>query len=385
MTILELQEKRLNLSDELDGILKSGEAEARELNETENSRIAEIRTEIDNLDKEIEAEERKNVELNNQIRNKTNNNMEDKKQEVRLFDLIKEVANGQVKDEHRSFVNGNEIRAAIQATAEGMGEENIPIFKMPLDVAIRNQSVLNKLGARWITDATGDLKFPKYMGSNAEWADSENADAADGASGFTEVTLSPKRLTSYITISRQFLDQSPEDAESILIADLAKAVAEKLDKTIFGSEEGDATKPEGLFFSGATHVISGAPALDNITFDDVLAVENAVEEKNGTDFIFVTSPNVKYALRGTQTASGLQMVWDRGEIDGRKSIVSNSVEKGGLLCIDPADYVVATWGRGMNIIVDPYTLAGKNQIKVTINYLVDGKLKGDRLAAEVFE
>lgn len=385
MTELELKEQRLNLQDELETIINTGEAETRELNETENSRIAEIRAQIDEVDAQIRAIEEENANMAKEITRNNKNKNENKMEEIRLFDLIKEVVNGQVKDEHRSYVNGNEIRAAIQATAEGMGQENVPTYKMPLETAIRNQSVLDRLGVRWISNAVGDIKFPKYLGSNAQWSESENADAADGASGFTEVTLSPKRLTSYITISRQFLAQSPEDAESILIADLAKAVAEKLDQTIFGSESGTTYRPEGLFYEDAEHMLTGGTALDNVTFEDVLALENAVEEKNGRDFVFVTSPSVKYALRGTQMASGLEMVFSNNEIDGRRTLVSNSVEKNGLLCIDPADYVVATWDGDFNIVVDPYTLAGKNQIKVTINYLVDGKLKGDRLAAEVFE
>ena len=113
-------------------------------------------------------------------------------------------------------------------------------------------------------------------------------------------------------------------------------------------------------------------------------MENAVEEKNGTDFVFVTSPNVKYALRGTQMANGLNFVWQNGEIDGRKSVVSNSVAKGGLLCFDARDLACATWDNEMVITIDPYTLAGKNQIKIVVNYLFDSALKGDRISAELF-
>ena len=84
-------------------------------------------------------------------------------------------------------------------------------------------------------------------------------------------------------------------------------------------------------------------------------------------------------------ASGLQFVWENGELDGRKAVVSNSVEEGGLLVFDPRDLAVATWDNDMVITVDPYTLAGKNQIKVTVNYLCDAALKGDRISGAVFE
>lgn len=379
MTELELREKLMNLKDDLANIIANGEAEKRELSEEENTQMVLLRNQIEETQAEISAleEENRNLTKNNKVNKETK-----KMTNFRLFDAVKAVAEGNVSEEQRAYIKGNSIdfRAAIQATAQGMGQENVPTDKAPLELAIRNATVLDKLGVTWFSNAVGDIEIPKYAGSQVFWADSENADAQDGASGFTSVTLSPKRLTAYITISRQFLAQSPEDAEAILVSDLARAIAEKIDMTVFGAESGTTARPEGLFYSSDTGTLA------SIAFDDVLDLENAVEEKNGTDFVFVTSPNVKYALRGTQTASGLQMVWDKGEIDGRKTVVSNSVKKGGLLVFDPRDLACASWNKdGLVIIVDPYTLAGKNQIKVTVNYLFDAVKKGDRIATKIFE
>lgn len=378
MTELEYREKLITLKDELENIISTGEQEQRELNEDETSRMAEIRSEIENVEAEISRleEENRNLTKNNKTQKET------RKMEIRLFDLVKAIAEGNVTDEQRAFVKGNSIsfRDGISIQATGNGEENVPTDKAPLEVAIRNATVLDKLGVRWFDNAVGNIDIPKYDGSSVFWADSENADAEDGAGSFEKVTLSPKRLTAYIDISRQFLAQSPESAEAILIADLARAIAEKIDMTVFGSESGSSAQPAGLFEGAAEGTLA------SITFDDVLAQENEVEEANGTDFVFVTSPNVKYALRGTQTASGLQMVWERGEIDGRKTVVSNSVEKGGLLCFDPRDLACASWDKdGMVITVDPYTLAGKNAIRVTVNYLFDAVLAGDRISAKIYE
>lgn len=374
---LEIREDILNLKNELESIINTGEAEARELVEDETNRMAEIRSQIDGLENELNEVIENNKKI---IETKSQRKME---KNVRLFDLIKEVVAGNVSDEHRAYVDGNSInfRAAIQATAEGMGEENVPTDKAPLELAIRNNTVLDKLGVTWFGNAVGNISIPKYHGSNTYWADSENADAQDGASGFTEVVLSPKRLTSYITISRQFLAQSPEDAEAILTADLARAIAQKIDMTVFGQGSGSTAEPAGLF--SGDYVQTGT-SLGSMVFDDVLDLENDVEEKNGNDYVFVTSPSVKNTLRGVQTASGLKMVMEGGEIDGRKTVVSNSVLKNGLLCFDPRDLACAVWPE-TTIIVDPYTLAGKNQIKITVNYLFDAKLKGDRISAEIYE
>lgn len=374
---VEIREDILNLKNELENIISNGETEARELNADETNRMAEIRSQIEGLENELKEVDENNTKI---IETKSKKKME--KKEIRLFDLVKAIAEGNVSDEQRAYINGNSInfRSEIQATATGKGKENVPTDKAPLELAIRNASVLDKLGVRWFGNAVGNIDLPKYDGSNVYWSDSENSDAQDGAGAFTKVTLSPKRLTAYIDISRQWLSQSPEDAEAMLIADLSRAIAEKIDLTVFGAESGSTARPAGLFYSAETGTLA------SMTFDDVLAQENAVEEKNGTDFVFVTSPNVKYTLRGVQTASGLKMVWEAGEIDGRKTVVSNSVAKGGLLVFDPRDLACASWDKdGMVITVDPYTRAGKNEIRITVNYLFDAVLAGDRINAKIYE
>ena len=380
MTILELREQVINLKEELNTVISNGETEKRELNETETARIAEIRTQIDNAEAEIakaEEENRKLKENNNQIKNSN-------KMEVRLYDLIKKVSLGEnLSDEERQYVSGSKINYRdIQAQgAAGTGVENVPEDKKSLDVAIRNASVLNRLGATWFGNAVGDISIPKYSGSNVGWA-GEISEAASGDGVFSEVVLQPKRLTAYLNVSKTFLAQDSNDAEAILIKDLADAVAEKLDETVFGAESGTTTRPEGLFFnSGYT---TTGDTLSAITYNDILDLELAVEEKNGSNFVFVAAPQVKYALKGTQMASGLEMVYSKDEIDGYRAIVSNSVERKGIIALDPRDLAVATW-KGVEITVDPYTRAAFNEVRLVVNYLVDAKLRGDRIAAAIFE
>ena len=381
MTILELREKLVNLKDELETIINTGESEKRELLENETNRMVEIRSEIENVEAEIsrlEEENRKIAKLNNNNSNKENRKMEN----VKLFNLVKEVVNGNVSDEHRAFIQGNNInyRAAIQATATGMGEEVVPEEKTPLMVAIRNNSVLDKLGASWMSNCVGNVSIPKYAGSNAYFADSENADAPDGASAFTEVLLQPRRVTSELVVSRQFLAQSEGDAEAILVNDLARAIGTRIDTQLFSADSGSTARFAGLFNGAASGTLA------SMTWEDVLALEQQLEERNNFEpYKFVTTPAVKAALRAVQIGSGLQMVYDNGEIDGVETIVSNSVVNGGLMAVNPRDIQVCTWDNDMVITIDTLTLAHKNQVRIICNYLVDVALKGDRIATQIFE
>ena len=376
MNILEIEEKIMNLREELTGLVN--EAETRSLEDNENTRLEEIRTEIAELEAQKTAEEKTNKEI------KQNTKIEKKmEKEVRLYDLIRKVSLGEgLSDEERQFVNGSKInfRTDIQAGVATAGQENVPEDKKALDVAIRNASVLNRLGCTWFGNAVGDISIPKYSGSNVGWkGEIEQADNGEGA--FSEIVLQPKRLTAVLNVSKTFLAQDSNDAEAILIRDLADAVAEKLDQTVFGSQSGTTVRPEGLFYASGYTTTGGT--ISAITYEDVLDLELAVEEKNGTNFVFVAAPQVKYALKGTQMASGLQMVYSGGEIDGYKAIVSNSVERGGVIALDPRDLAVATW-KGIEITVDPYTRADYNEIRLVVNYNVDAKLRGDRIAAAIF-
>lgn len=382
MTKLELQEKVLNLRNELATTIANGEQEKRELNEAETSRLAEIRSEIEQCNQEIASIEEEERKLANNNQNSKNNKMD--KKEVRLIDLVKAVTNGNVTDEQRQYIEGNKITLrTINVSNATEGQENVPEDKKSLDVAIRNASVLDKMGCTWFSNAVGDISIPKYAGSTVGWK-GENVAADNGEGAFSEVTLTPKRLTAYIDISKTFLAQDSNDAESILISDLAEAIAEKLDKTVFSIGTGDANTPAGIM--QGTHMIASTASdtLDTITYNDVLKYESAVEEHNGTDFIFVANPKVKYALKGTQMASGLNMVWNGNEIDGYKAITSNSVEDKGILCICPKDLAVATWSN-VEITVDTLTRAINNEVRVVVNYLVDAKLRGDRLSGQVWE
>jgi HK97 family phage major capsid protein len=383
MTILEKREAILNLRSELETLINAGETEKRELNETETGRIAEIRSQIDAYNTEIEAEELENRKLAEKtIENKEINKSKEMAKEIRLVDLVNAVANGNVSEEQRSYIKGNNTinyRTDIQAGVATAGQENVAEDKMGLDVAIRNASVLNKMGCTWFSNAKGDISIPKYSGSQVGWK-GEIVAAADGAGSFSETLLQPKRLTAYVDVSRTFLAQDSNDAEAILIRDLAEAVAEKLDQTVFGAATGDTATPAGLF--AGNYTVTGT-SLSGVTYDNVLALEEAVEEHNGNNFVFIAHPKVKYALKGTQMASGLDMVFGKGEIDGYKAIVSNSVNSKSMICMDPRDLAVANW-NGIEIQVDTVTRAIYNEVRLVVNYYVDAKLRGDRIAAEIF-
>lgn len=387
MNILEIQEEVLELKQRMNEIISNGENETRELNEDETNELAEIRTKIDTLEEEIKTKEEENRQItknenkeNKEVRTMNLINMINAVLEGRQFseDEVKTMAEARAEFA-KSGINtrGQIAYRGVAATVEGAGKEAIAEEKWNLEVAVRNNLVATKMGADFISGLKGDISIPKYAGSNVLWK-GETATAEDGQGEFSEVMLQPKRLTATLDISKQFLLQDTVDAEAMLIRDLAAAVAEKLDETIFGAGEGDANTPAGLFAG-----VSATKALGEITYKDVLDLESAVEDKNGHNYMFVVNPKVKFALKGTQTANGLQMVYAGNEIDGYKTISSNSVVEKGAICMDPRELVIGQWG-GYDITVDPYTKAADGQVRLVINAYFDAKLRGDKIAKVLF-
>ncbi|MEE0136826.1 phage major capsid protein [Fusobacterium ulcerans] len=387
MNILELQEKSLELRKQLAEVIATGQKEERELTENENNSILELRNAIDEINAQIET-----IEAENRTIEKENNTEKKEIRTMSLVKLINTVIEGRnfSEDEAKAIAEaradfaksglspkGQIVYRSIAATVDGAGKENVAEDKWNLEVAVRNNLIATKMGADFVGGLVGDVSIPQYGGSTVKWK-GETATADDGQGAFTEVTLAPKRLTATLDVSKQFLLQDSNDAEAILIRDLAAAVAEKLDKTIFSAEEGDVNTPAGIFAG-----VGAEKAIADMTYDDVLALEEAVELANGTNYMFVVNPKVKFALKGTQMANGLQMVFDGKEIDGFTTISSNSVVDKGIVCMDPRELVIGQWGA-YDITVDPYTKAADGQVRLVINAYFDAKLRGNKVAKAIF-
>lgn len=390
MTILELKEKKIDLQKRMQDTINLGETEKRELNDEERKSLETLKAEISTIDTQIDEEEKRNAEIAN--KNKKTNK-EKRKMKKSLISMINDVLNNRAFDEEVQneqaearaemaksglATKGQIVLRGIAATVADHGQENVPEEKKALELQVRNKVVASAMGADWLGGLVGDVSIPKYSGSSVKWAgETATAEAGDGT--FSEVVLKPHRLTATVDISKQFLLQDSGDAEALLISDLAAAVAEKLDQTIFGSGAGDTNTPAGIF-----NGVVAEGALSTADYDSVLALEEAVELKNGSNFIFVMNPKVKYTLKGKQMASGLQMVYSGGEVDGYKSISSNSVVANGIVCLNPKMLVIGQWG-GVDILIDPYTKAADGMVRLIVNSYFDAKLRGDQIAKKIFE
>ncbi len=259
-----------------------------------------------------------------------------------------------------------EERGVISASVEGAGMENVAEDKLNILAPLYSNLVLAKAGATFMTGLVGDVSIPVYSGSNVAWK-GEAVSADDGAGAFTEVNLSPKRLTAYIDVTKQFLNQDSNSAEALLRADIVKALQCKLEATILGSAVGSATQPAGLL----NGVVADTVAVD---YKAMVAMESKLEAENvaGNKY-FIVSPTAKADLKTTaKAANTASFLMEGNEVIGYPTLTSSAVAGKGIIFGDFSDYVIGQWG-GIEVIVDPYTVAKDGKVRLVINGYFDAK------------
>lgn len=373
MDSLTLIDKREQLKKKAEDLISNAEKELRKLTHEENDELNSIKKEIADLDNEI-----KNIENRNTKTNKVMGKFS-------LLKAINDVANNRQLDERAQEVVSNgiaemrkagqsftgqivlpmEMRSDIQATVATAGKENVAEDKLGILEPLRANLVLVNAGASYMTGLIGDVSIPVYSGSNVGWA-GEVSTASDGAGTFSEVTLSPKRLTAYIDVSKQFLIQDSNSAEEMLKRDIVAAISNKLEATILGSEAGSNTQPAGLF----NGVVADSTA---VTYKDIVNMEAELEDANVMGNItFIVSPSAKADLKTTEKGNTDNFLMEGNELNGYPVMCTSAVTGKGVIMANWSDLVIGQWG-GIDLVVDPYTQAANGKVRLVINAYFDAK------------
>jgi HK97 family phage major capsid protein len=282
-----------------------------------------------------------------------------------------------------------QYEAVLQgATGQAPGTNLVQTTVMPSEfiALLRNLQVLTRLGVRKLGDLQGNVQLPKQTAAaTLQWT-GENPGSAVTASDqtFGNVSMSPKTAMAQTLYSRQFLIQSSLDAEQLVREDLAAIFALGLDLAgLYGT--GASNQPTGIANTSGINVVAIGTNGGAITYNLVIDCQTALENNNVPLVSpgVATTPGVKGKLRKTAKLANsiAEPVWsDDNMVAGYPAIASNqlpsNLTKGtgtnlhALIAGDFAQAIFAEWGA-MEIIADPYTQAGKNNVVLTANMLVD--------------
>jgi HK97 family phage major capsid protein len=164
----------------------------------------------------------------------------------------------------------------------------------------------------------------------------------------------------------------------MLMENLSKAIAAKLEATILGVGEGAvATEPQGLFWPAYT---SGATTL---TWAVAVNLEKNVDSNNALfgNCAYITNATGRYSLKTTlKTATyGDKFLMEANELNGYPVYVSNGVPKltdfstttgSGLIFGNWGDLIIGQWG-GYDVLIDPYTQAHLGEVRILVNTYFD--------------
>lgn len=384
-TTTETEDETVKDNEVIDDDTEEAVEEEKETDETEEvvDEMTKDETVTDNDETEEEEEETEKELRNNTIKNHTKMN-----KEFRLIKAINDIANNRSVDATAQAVvkagaeemrkagvsyggqiqlPTSELRSAITVTAEG--EDVVATEIYDILEPLRAKNVLVAAGAKFITGLVGDVQVPSMSAGNVTW-EGETASAKDGGQTFTAVKLSPKRLTAYVDISKQFLVQDSKSAEALIRQDIINAINSKLEATILGSAVGTTTQPAGIFNGKSKKTIA--------SFKDVCDLEAKIEDANVIgECKYVMSNKAKAALRNmAKSAKSTELVMEGGAIDGTAVLNTSNVEEQNVVYGDFSNLAIGQWGS-IDLLVDPYTKAADGQVRLVVNAFFDAKVLRD--------
>ncbi|MGD0587019.1 MAG: head maturation protease, ClpP-related [Oryzomonas sp.] len=250
---------------------------------------------------------------------------------------------------------------------------------------LRNMMVATRMGARVLTGLKGPINFPKQTGASTLYWTGENpgTDVTQSNTTFGTVTLSPKTCQAQGALSRQLIIESTPDIEGIVRNDLAMIHALGWDYTSLHGT-GSNNQPTGIYNMASVNAVAmgGVPTYPKIvSMITAVATFNALLGKCG----FVTNPLMSGLLMTTlkfpTTANGTP-IWEgkhvEGVMAGYDAISSNQIlanmgsgsNEVGMVFGNWDDLMIGMWGA-LELLVDPYSLAGQGLLKITSFQMID--------------
>jgi HK97 family phage major capsid protein len=240
------------------------------------------------------------------------------------------------------------------------------------------------LGAQLLPGLTGAVAFPKQTGAGTLYWVGENpgSDVTESNIALDQVVLSPKTAMAQQGYSRQLLRQSSGVVDTLVTNDLRKTAALGIDRAALHGT-GASNQPTGIYVASGVNPVAFGGA---ITFPKVVQMETVIAEADAdvNEMGYLTTPGVRGAAKTTQKFSGTngEAIWTggaaAGEMNGYRAEVSTQVRKDmgvgtnehGIAFGVWSELLVGEWGA-MEILTDPYTLAGKGLIRLVLFLMID--------------
>ena len=223
-------------------------------------------------------------------------------------------------------------------------------------------TIADKMGARKITGVTGDISIPVLTTAVTASKMTNEADPVDSTNAaFTDVTLSPERLAAHAKVTQQLLAQNSFDLQSFLAADIRRGLEVEYNKLIVAAIE------------GVTETDYSTESEEDVPYLLEEAMRQSDVDPSGAKFL--TEPTVLRRMRraALDAGSGMFAAPNANSIIGYETLTSTLFTDNNIYMVQPQEVVCCEWG-GLNIMVDPYTEAHKDVVRIIANMYADAAI-----------
>lgn len=228
------------------------------------------------------------------------------------------------------------------------------VYQLRTKMALKNATILSGL--------VGNVSIPAQTGKSTVTALTDlNAAATSTQPTVGAITLSPLKYTGMVSIGKDLIAQGNPDAIQFVINDLSAQIARKLEADAYTA------------IAGTTGVQTATFAdIDAPTWAEAVGIIGQVEgyELFG-DLSWIMTAGQKGVFKKSPKASGWgAFICEDGLIDGYMVDVSQQVPTGKVFFGAFSNVIIGQWG-GLEILVDPYTLAATGEVRVVATLLAD--------------
>jgi HK97 family phage major capsid protein len=229
-----------------------------------------------------------------------------------------------------------------------------------LDV-LRPYSVAARMGIRALENNMQSVTMPSLTGAvTGQWLASETTAITSTDPTIGVVNSKPKTAGALMRASRQFMLMA-DNAEAVIREQLLGAMGALLDQAIL-SGSGASGQPTGIVNTAGIGAQTGAVTLANM-LDILQTLGNANVDDESVKFL--TTPAVRRILQARESVSTSgRMIWEGGRLAGTPAAVTTDCPAATILAGDWSQCLVAFWGNGLEIQVDPYTSFATGAIQV---------------------
>ena len=281
----------------------------------------------------------------------------------------------------RNAVKGTNTLGGFVVSTPNLGSEFIEL--------LRSKAVVGQLGARMLNLAN-PVTIPRQNGAGTvNWVNGETAAATLSGVNFTQLTLTPKCISAVQQYSKELLATSNPSIDSIIQSDITSEIALAIDLAAFHGT-GASGQPTGIVNTTGIATVAlgtnGSALTTTNAYPAFVSLETEIATDNadvaGMAYVVNAVTRGKLKTLG-KTGTDSVFVWEPGNtINGYRTAISNQLStnltKGTATTICTAaffgnfnDMLVAEFGSGTDLVVDPYSLSLNGVVRLVARKWVD--------------